>query len=122
MLVLKTKMRSWSDFRAFFDFDGVRDRKNYILSVAMIFAALFGAALAGLIALFAINFFMILIHYSLVVLLLTAAYNWALMSITVQRLRHIGITDIFKQVACIIVTALLPFLVFLWMIWPGDRR
>jgi uncharacterized membrane protein YhaH (DUF805 family) len=122
MLVLKTKMRSWSDFRAFFDFDGVRDRKNYILSVAMIFAALFGAALAGLIALFAINFFMILIHYSLVVLLLTAAYNWALMSITVQRLRHIGITDIFKQVACIIVTALLPFLVFLWMVWPGDRR
>ena len=122
MLVLKTKMRSWSDFRAFFDFDGARDRKNYILSVAMIFAALFGAALAGLIALFAINFFMILIHYSLVVLLLTAAYNWALMSITVQRLRHIGITDIFKQVACIIVTALLPFLVFLWMVWPGEKR
>ena len=122
MLVLKTKMRSWSDFRAFFDFDGVRDRKNYILSVAMIFAALFGAALAGLIALFAINFFMILIHYSLIVLLLTAGYNWALMSITVQRLRHIGITDVFKQVACIIVTALLPFLVFLWMVWPGDKR
>jgi len=122
MLVLKTKLRSWSDFRAFFDFDGARDRKNYILSVAMIFAALFGAALAGLIALFAINFFMILIHYSLVVLLLTAAYNWALMSITVQRLRHIGITDIFKQVALIIVTAILPFLVFLWMVWPGDRR
>ena len=88
----------------------------------MIFAALFGAALAGLIALFAINFFMILIHYSLVVLLLTAAYNWALMSITVQRLRHIGITDIFKQVALIIVTALLPFLVFLWMVWPGEKR
>ena len=122
MLVLKTNMRSWSDFRAFFDFDGTRDRKNYVLSVAMIFAALFGAALAGLIALFAINFFVILIHYSLVVLLLTAAYNWALMSITVQRLRHIGITDIFKQVACIIVTALLPFLVFLWMVWPGDKR
>jgi len=122
MLVLKTKMRSWSDFRAFFDFDGARDRKNYILSVTMIFAALFGAALAGLIALFAINFFVILIHYSLVVLLLTAAYNWALMSITVQRLRHIGITDIFKQVACIIVTALLPFLVFLWMVWPGEKR
>ena len=122
MLVLKTKLRSWSDFRAFFDFDGARDRKNYILSVAMIFAALFGAALAGLIALFAINFFMILIHYSLVVLLLTAAYNWALMSITVQRLRHIGITDIFKQVALIIVTALLPFLVFLWMVWPGEKR
>ena len=122
MLVLKTKLRSWSDFRAFFDFDGARDRKNYILSVAMIFAALFGAALAGLIALFAINFFVILIHYSLVVLLLTAAYNWALMSITVQRLRHIGITDIFKQVALIIVTALLPFLVFLWMVWPGEKR
>lgn len=122
MLVLKTKLRSWSDFRAFFDFDGARDRKNYILSVAMIFAALFGAALAGLIALFAINFFMILIHYSLVVLLLTAAYNWALMSITVQRLRHIGITDIFKQVALIIVTAILPFLVFLWMVWPGEKR
>ena len=71
---------------------------------------------------FAINFFVILIHYSLVVLLLTAAYNWALMSITVQRLRNIGITDIFKQVACIIVTALLPFLVFLWMVWPGEKR
>ena len=122
MLVLKTKMRSWADFRAFFDFDGVRDRKNYILSVAMIFAALFGAALAGLIALFAINFFVVLIHYSLIVLLLTAGYNWALMSITVQRLRHIGITDIFKQVACIIATVLLPVLVFLWMVWPEDRR
>ena len=122
MLVLKTKLRSWSDFRAFFDFDGARDRRNYILSVIMLFAAVFGAALAGLIALFAINFFVVLIHYSLVVLLLTAAYNWALMSITVQRLRHIGITDIFKQVACIIVTALLPFLVFLWMVWPGDKR
>ena len=122
MLVLKTKMRSWSDFRAFFDFDGARDRKNYILAVAMIFAAVFGAALAGLIALFAINFFVVLIHYSLVVLLLTGAYNWALMSITVQRLRHIGITDIFKQVACIVATVLLPVLVFLWMVWPGDRR
>jgi uncharacterized membrane protein YhaH (DUF805 family) len=122
MLVLKTKLRSWSDFRAFFDFDGARDRKNYIMAVVMIFAAVFGAALAGLIALFAINFFVVLIHYSLVVLLLTAAYNWALMSVTVQRLRHIGITDIFKQVALIIVTALLPFLVFLWMVWPGDRR
>ena len=122
MLVLKTKLRSWSDFRAFFDFDGARDRRNYILSVIMLFAAVFGAALAGFIALFAINFFVVLIHYSLVVLLLTAAYNWALMSITVQRLRHIGITDIFKQVACIIVTALLPFLVFLWMVWPGDKR
>lgn len=122
MLVLKTKLRSWSDFRAFFDFDGARDRKNYILAVLMIFAAVFGAALAGLIALFAINFFVVLIHYSLVVLLLTGAYNWALMSITVQRLRHIGITDIFKQVACVIVTALLPVLVFIWMVWPGDRR
>jgi uncharacterized membrane protein YhaH (DUF805 family) len=122
MLVLKTKLRSWSDFQAFFDFDGARDRKNYIMAVVMIFAAVFGAALAGLIALFAINFFVVLIHYSLVVLLLTAAYNWALMSVTVQRLRHIGITDIFKQVALIIVTALLPFLVFLWMVWPGDRR
>jgi uncharacterized membrane protein YhaH (DUF805 family) len=122
MLVLKTKIRSWMDFRAFFDFDGVRSRKDYIIAVLIIVATLFGAALAGLIALFAINFFVILIHYSLIVLLLTAAYNWALMSITVQRLRHIGITDIFKQVACIIVTALLPFLVFLWMVWPGDKR
>ena len=122
MLVLKTKMRSWSDFRAFFDFDGARDRKNYILAVAMIFAAVFGAVLAGLIALFAINFFVVLIHYSLVVLLLTGAYNWALMSITVQRLRHIGIKDIFKLVACVVVTALLPVLVFIWMIWPGDRK
>jgi len=122
MLVLKTKMRSWMDFRAFFDFDGARSRRDYIIAVLLIVATLFGAALAGLIALFAINFFVILIHYSLIVLLLTAAYNWALMSITVQRLRHIGITDIFKQVACIIVTALLPFLVFLWMVWPGDKR
>ena len=122
MLVLKTKLRTWSDFRAFFDFDGARDRKNYILAVVLIFAAVFGAALAGLIALFAINFFVVLIHYSLVVLLLTGAYNWALMSITVQRLRHIGITDIFKQVACVIVTALLPVLVFIWMVWPGDKR
>lgn len=122
MLVLKTKLRTWSDFRAFFDFDGARDRKNYILAVVLIFAAVFGAALAGLIALFAINFFVVLIHYSLVVLILTGAYNWALMSITVQRLRHIGITDIFKQVACVIVTALLPVLVFIWMVWPGDKR
>ena len=122
MLVLKTKLRTWSDFRAFFDFDGARDRKNYILAVVLIFAAVFGAALAGLIALFAINFFVVLIHYSLVVLLLTGAYNWALMSITVQRLRHIGITDIFKQVACVIVTALLPVLVFIWMVWPGDKK
>ena len=122
MLVLKNKMRSWAEFRAFFDFDGARDRKNYILSVAMIIAAVFGAALAGLIALFAINFFVVLIHYSLVVLLLTGAYNWALMSITVQRLRHIGITDIFKLVACVIVTALLPVLVFIWMVWPGDKK
>jgi len=122
MLVLKTKLRSWSEFRAFFDFDGARDRKNYILSVAMIVAAVFGAALAGLIALFAINFFVVLIHYSLVVLLLTGAYNWALMSITVQRLRHIGITDIFKLVACVVVTALLPVLVFIWMVWPGDKK
>jgi uncharacterized membrane protein YhaH (DUF805 family) len=122
MLVLKTKMRSWSDFRAFFDFGGARDRKNYILSIMMIVVSLFGAALAGLIALFAINFFMVLIHYTLVVLLLTGAYNWALTSVTVQRLRHIGVTDIFKQVACIIATVLLPVLVFMWMIWPGDRR
>jgi len=122
MLVLKTKLRLWTDFRAFFDFDGARSRKDYILGVLLIVATLFGAALAGLIALFAINFFVVLIHYSLIVLLLTAAYNWALMSITVQRLRHIGITDIFKQVACIIVTALLPFLVFLWMVWPGEKR
>jgi uncharacterized membrane protein YhaH (DUF805 family) len=122
MLVLKTKMRSWADFRAFFDFDGARGRRDYVIAVLMIVATLFGAALAGLIALFAINFFVVLIHYSLIVLLLTAGYNWALMSITVQRLRHIGITDVFKQVACIIVTALLPFLVFLWMVWPGDRR
>jgi uncharacterized membrane protein YhaH (DUF805 family) len=122
MLVLKTKLRLWSDFRAFFDFDGARSRKDYILGVLLIAATLFGAALAGLIALFAINFFVVLIHYSLIVLLLTAGYNWALMSITVQRLRHIGITDIFKQVACIIVTALLPFLVFVWMIWPGEKR
>ena len=122
MLVLKTKLRTWSEFRAFFDFDGARDRKNYILAVVLIFAAVFGAALAGLIALFAINFFVVLIHYSLVVLLLTGAYNWALMSITVQRLRHIGITDIFKQVACVIATALLPVLVFIWMVWPGDKR
>jgi len=122
MLVLKTKLRSWSDFRAFFDFDGARSRKDYILGVLLIAVTLFGAALAGLIALFAINFFVVLIHYSLIVLLLTAGYNWALMSITVQRLRHIGITDIFKQVACIIVTALLPFLVFVWMIWPGEKR
>ena len=122
MLVLKTKLRTWSEFRAFFDFDGARDRKNYILAVVLIFAAVFGAALAGLIALFAINFFVVLIRYSLVVLLLTGAYNWALMSITVQRLRHIGITDIFKQVACVIATALLPVLVFIWMVWPGDKR
>ena len=122
MLVLKTKLRSWTDFRAFFDFDGARSRKDYILGVLLIVATLFGAALAGLIALFAINFFVVLIHYSLIVLLLTAAYNWALMSITVQRLRHIGITDIFKQVALIIVTALLPFLVFVWMIWPGEEQ
>ena len=122
MLVLKTRLRSWTDFRAFFDFDGARSRKDYILGVMMIVATLFGAALAGLIALFAINFFVVLIHYSLVVLLLTAGYNWALMSITVQRLRHIGITDIFKQVALIIVTAILPFLVFVWMVWPGDKR
>jgi len=122
MLVLKTKLRLWSDFRAFFDFDGARSRKDYILGVLLIAATLFGAALAGLIALFAINFFVVLIHYSLIVLLLTAGYNWALMSITVQRLRHIGITDIFKQVALIIVTALLPFLVFVWMVWPGEKR
>ena len=122
MLVLKTRLRSWTDFRAFFDFDGARSRKDYILGVMMIVATLFGAALAGLIALFAINFFVVLIHYSLVVLLLTAGYNWALMSITVQRLRHIGIMDIFKQVALIIVTAILPFLVFVWMVWPGDKR
>jgi uncharacterized membrane protein YhaH (DUF805 family) len=122
MLVLKTKLRLWSDFRAFFDFDGARSRRDYILGVLLIAVTLFGAALAGLIALFAINFFVVLIHYSLIVLLLTAGYNWALMSITVQRLRHIGITDIFKQVACIIVTALLPFLVFVWMIWPGEKR
>ncbi len=122
MLVLKTRLRSWTDFRAFFDFDGARSRKDYILGVMMIVATLFGAALAGLIALFAINFFVVLIHYSLVVLLLTAGYNWALMSITVQRLRHIGITDIFKQVALIIVTAILPFLVFVWMVWPGYKR
>ena len=122
MLVLKTKMRSWSDFRAFFDFDGARTRKDYIIGILLIVATLFGAALAGMIALLAINFFMVLIHYTLVVLLLTAAYNWALISVTVQRLRHIGITDIFKQVACIITTVLLPVLVFLWMVWPGDRR
>jgi len=122
MLVLKNKMRSWAEFRAFFDFAGVRDRRNYILSIVLIIITLFGAALAGLIALFAINFFMVLIHYTLVVLLLTGAYNWALISVTVQRLRHIGIEDIFKQVACIIATVLLPVLVFLWMVWPGDRR
>ena len=122
MLVLKTKMRSWSEFRAFFDFDGARTRKDYIIGILLIVATLFGAALAGMIALLAINFFMVLIHYTLVVLLLTAAYNWALISVTVQRLRHIGITDIFKQVACIIATVLLPVLVFLWMVWPGDRR
>jgi len=122
MLVLKNKMRSWAEFRAFFDFAGARDRRNYILSILLIIITLFGAALAGMIALFAINFFVVLIHYSLVVLLLTGAYNWALMSITVQRLRHIGITDIFKLVACIIATVLLPVLVFLWMVWPGDRR
>ena len=122
MLVLKTKMRSWSDLRAFFDFDGARTRKDYIMGILLIVATLFGAALAGMIALLAINFFMVLIHYTLVVLLLTATYNWALISVTVQRLRHIGITDIFKQVACIIATVLLPVLVFLWMVWPGDRR
>ena len=122
MLVLKNKMRSWAEFRAFFDFAGARDRRNYILSIVMIIITLFGAALAGMIALFAINFFMVLIHYTLVVLLLTGAYNWALISVTVQRLRHIGITDIFKQVACIIATVLLPVLVFLWMVWPGDKR
>ena len=122
MLVLKNKMRSWAEFRAFFDFAGARDRRNYTLSIVMIIITLFGAALAGMIALFAINFFMVLIHYTLVVLLLTGAYNWALISVTVQRLRHIGITDIFKQVACIIATVLLPVLVFLWMVWPGDRR
>ena len=122
MLVLKNKMRSWAEFRAFFDFAGTRDRRNYILSIVLIIITLFGAALAGMIALFAINFFMVLIHYTLVVLLLTGAYNWALISVTVQRLRHIGITDIFKQVACIIVTVLLPVLVFLWMVWPGEKR
>ena len=122
MLVLKNKMRSWAEFRAFFDFAGARDRRNYILSIVLIIITLFGAALAGMIALFAINFFMVLVHYTLVVLLLTGAYNWALISVTVQRLRHIGITDIFKQVACIIATVLLPVLVFLWMVWPGDRR
>jgi uncharacterized membrane protein YhaH (DUF805 family) len=122
MLVLKNKMRSWAEFRAFFDFAGARDRRNYILSIVMIIITLFGAALAGMIALFAINFFMVLIHYTLVVLLLTGAYNWALISVTVQRLRHIGITDIFKQVACIIATVLLPVLVFLWMVWPGEKR
>ena len=122
MLVLKNKMRSWAEFRAFFDFAGARDRRNYILSVVLIIITLFVAALAGMIALFAINFFMVLVHYTLVVLLLTGAYNWALISVTVQRLRHIGITDIFKQVACIIATVLLPVLVFLWMVWPGDRR
>ena len=122
MLVLKNKMRSWAEFRAFFDFAGARDRRNYILSVVLIIITLFVAALAGMIALFAINFFMVLVHYTLVVFLLTGAYNWALISVTVQRLRHIGITDIFKQVACIIATVLLPVLVFLWMVWPGDRR
>lgn len=122
MLVLKTRLRSWTDFRAFFDFDGARSRRDYIIAVLVIVATLFVAALAGLIALFAINFFVVMIHYSLVVLLLTAAYNWALMSITAQRLHHIGIEDIFKKVALIIATAVLPFLIFVWMVWPGARR
>jgi len=111
--------RSWMDPKSYFDFAGIRDRSNYLGSIGVLILVLIAVLIAGGMLTMAVNFFFFLINYSLIVFGVALVWNWCLISLTVQRLRHMGIHDTFHNVIAVIITMLLPILVLLWVAWPG---
>ena len=118
MLVSTPKMRSWLDFRSLFDFGGARDRKNYIFGLLYVIVILFILAISFFLLFAMVNFFLYLFNYFLCVFIMSVLWVWTVLCITVQRLRHIGITDTFKQIILAGSTTVFPILAFVWMIWP----
>jgi len=111
--------RSWMDPKSYFDFAGIRDRRNYLASIGLLVVALLCLLIGGGMLTLAVNFFFFLINYSFIVFGVALVWNWCLISLTVQRLRHMGIHNTFHNVIAVIITMLLPILVLLWMAWPG---
>jgi len=107
------------DPKSYFDFAGLRNRSNYLASIGILILVLIAVLIAGGMLTMAVNFFFFLINYSLIVFGVALVWNWCLISLTVQRLRHMGIHDTFHNVIAVIITMLLPILVLLWMAWPG---
>jgi len=112
--------RSWMDPKSYFDFAGFRNRSNYLASMGVLILVLIAVLIAGGMLTMAVNFFFFLINYSLIVFGVALVWNWCLISLTVQRLRHMGVKDTFQSIIAVIITMLLPILVLLWVAWPGS--